>query len=95
MVFFAIDERLQCEYACFDAGLLVQTFCLAAHAKGLGTCIMAMAVAYPDVLHELLPQARDQRFVVGVALGVPDREAPVNRFERQRAGLDEWVSWMT
>lgn len=93
VVFFAVDERLQREYACFDAGLLVQTFCLAAHGKGLGTCIMAMAVAYEDVLHELLPQARDKRFVVGVALGVPDWKAPVNRFERQRAGLEELVFW--
>ena len=31
--------------------------------------------------------ARDQRFVVGVALGVPDREAPVNQFARQRAEI--------
>jgi nitroreductase len=94
LVFFAVDERLGCEYACFDTGLLVQTFCLAAQGKGLGTCIMAMAVAYPDVLHELLPQARGRRFVVGVTLGVPDPQAPVNRFERQRAGLEELVSWL-
>jgi nitroreductase len=93
MVFFAFDQRLQGEYACFDAGLLVQTFCLAAHGRGLGTCIMAMAVAYQDVLHELLPQARDKKLVVGVALGVPDWSAPVNRFERQRAPLEELVSW--
>jgi nitroreductase len=94
MALFAVDERLAREYSCFDVGLLVQTFCLAAHGKGLGTCIMAMAVAYSDVLHELLPEASDKRFVVGVALGVPDWSAPVNRFERQRAGLEEWVSWM-
>lgn len=93
MVFFAFDERVQSEYACFDAGLLVQTFCLAAHTRGLGTCVMAMAVAYQDVLHELLPGARDKKFVVGVALGVPDWSAPVNRFERQRAPLEELVSW--
>jgi nitroreductase len=94
VVFFAVDERLQAEYACFDTGLLVQTFCLAAHARSLGTCIMAMAVGYRDVLHEQIPQTNGQRFVVGVALGVPDREAPVNRFERQRAGLAELVTWV-
>jgi nitroreductase len=93
VVFFAVDERLQCEYACFDAGLLVQTFCLAAHGEGLGTCIMAMAVGHRDLLHELLPQARGKRFVVGVALGVPDAEAPVNRFDRERAALEDLVAW--
>ncbi len=89
MVLFTVDEHLHAEYACFDAGLLVQSFCLAAHARGLGTCIMAMAVAYADVLRELVPQARGQRFVVGVAVGVPDAQAPVNRFPRERAALDE------
>lgn len=93
LVLFAFDERLGAEYACFDSGLLVQTFCLAAHAKGLGTCIMARAVAYADVLHELLPEAAGLRFVVGVALGVPDLDAPVNGFPRQRADLDELVRW--
>jgi nitroreductase len=95
MVLFAVDERLQAEYACFDAGLLVQSFCLAAHARGLGTCIMAMAVAYADVLRELVPQARGQRFVVGVAVGVPDEQAPVNGFPRERAGLDEIATFTT
>ena len=93
LLLFAIDERLQPEYACFDTGLLVQTVCLAAHAKGLGTCIMAMAVAYPDVLHALVPLTAGKRFVVGIAVGVPDRESPLNRFERQRAGLSEFVSF--
>ena len=94
LVLFAVDERLQAEYACFDTALLVQTFCLAAHARGLGTCIMAMAVAWPDVLREIVPQARGKRFVVGVAVGVPEAEAPVNRFERARASLDEIVAWV-
>ncbi len=89
MVLFTVDERVEAEYACFDAGLLVQSFCLAAHARGLGTCIMAMAVAYADVLRDLVPQARGQRFVVGVAVGVPDMEAPINRFPRERAAVDE------
>jgi len=94
MVFFAIDERLRPEYACLDVGLLVQTFCLAAHGTGLGTCIMAMAVAHADELRALMPQSRDKRFVVGVALGVPDLKAPVNQFERRRAGLEELVTWL-
>jgi nitroreductase len=94
MVFFAIERRLQPEYACFDAGLLVQTFCLAAHGRGLGTCVMAMAVAYSEVLHEILPEAQDQRFVVGVAVGVPDWQAATNTFERQRASLEELVTWL-
>ena len=93
LVLFAIDGRLQPEYACFDTGLLVQTFCLAAHERGLGTCIMAMAVGYPEDLHAILPAAEGKRFVVAVALGYPDLEAAINRFDRSRAELSEIVSF--
>ena len=92
-VYLAVDQRLRPEYACYDAGLFTQTLCLAAHGKGLGTCIMASAIGYPEILHELLPAAADKRFVIGVALGHPDPGAAVNRFERARAGLDELVSF--
>lgn len=94
LLLFAIDDRLQPEYACFDTGLLVQTVCLAAHGRGLGTCIMAMAVGYPDVLHTLVPGTAGMRFVVGVTLGVPDLDSPINRFDRPRAGLSEMVSFV-
>ncbi|ONI44556.1 nitroreductase [Candidatus Epulonipiscium fishelsonii] len=32
----------QSEWEVFDAGIATQTFCLAAHAKGVGTCIMGI-----------------------------------------------------
>ena len=56
----------------------MQSVCLAAHNKGLGTCIMAMAVRDPDTLREILPEAADMKFVIGVALGYPDEEATIN-----------------
>ena len=93
LLLFAVDERLPSEYACFDAGLLVQSVCLAAHDKGLGTCIEAMMVRYPHVLHELLPAAAHLRFVVGVALGYPDELSPANSISRERIEVDEFATW--
>jgi nitroreductase len=84
LVLFAVDERLEPAYACFDAGLITQTFCLAAEDRGFNTCIMAVAVRYADVLHELIPEAEAERFVIGVALGFADHSALVNRGERSR-----------
>jgi len=75
------------------AGLLVQTILLAAHDRGLGTCVMAMTVRYPDVLREALPETGDKRFLIGVALGYPDDQAPINGFERPRVQLKEFVTW--
>jgi nitroreductase len=95
LVVFAIDADLEPTYACFDAGLLVQTFCLVAEDLGYSTCITAAAVRYADVLHELIPQADGQRFVVGVVLGLVDHTAVVNRGDRRRVDLGEWASFST
>jgi nitroreductase len=94
LLLFAIDERLAPEYACFDTGLLVQSVCLAAYDRGIGTCIEAMMVRYPDVLHAMLPNTADLRFVVGVALGYVDESSPVNDFPRERIEVDEFVRWV-
>jgi nitroreductase len=94
VLFFAAEEGIASDYLLFDSGLIVQSVCLAAHDKGLGTCIMAMAVRDPDTLRDLLPGAKDKRFVIGVALGYPDEEAPINQFERSRAPLEKLVSWV-
>jgi len=92
---FAIDDCLPPAYACFDTGVLVQSICLEAHAKGLGTCIMATAVRYPEVLHALLPGDEGKRMLVGIALGYSDTDAAINGFARERAGLDEIVTFVS
>jgi nitroreductase len=94
VLLFAVHERLAAEYACFDLGLLVQNVCLAAYERGLGTCIMAMAVRYADALHELVPQADGRRFVAAVALGHPDLTDALNRTDRQRCPLGEVVTFV-
>ena len=93
LLFFAVERGLINDYLLFDTGLIVQSVCLAAHDKGLGTCIMAMAVREPEVLRQILPEAANSKFVIAVALGYPDEESPVNLFERQRASLDELAHW--
>jgi nitroreductase len=94
LLLFCIGKRVGEVYACLDLGLIVQSVCLAAHDRGLGTCIMATVVRYPGLLRQQLPRAKDKRFVIGVALGHPDWESPINQFERERADLDELVTWV-
>lgn len=81
-------------YAMLDAGLILQTLCLLAHDRGLGTCIMACAVCYPSALRSILPDSDNKTMVAGIALGYPDLNAPINTFERERAPLDESVIWL-
>jgi nitroreductase len=73
------------------ANLLVQTVALAAHARGLGTCIMTMAARYPSLVCEVVPAVTHKKAVIGLAVGYPDTNSPVNRFPRDRVAIEEFV----
>ena len=95
MIVVCLDRSLNVEYAMLDVGLIMQTICLLAHDKGLGTCILAASVRYPSLVRELLPISADRTVIIGTAMGYPDWESPVNHFARDRAGLDEFVTWVS
>lgn len=82
------------EYQMLDIGIIAQSVCLAAHDRGLGTCLLAAAARYPAETRKIVAIPDDQKIVVGIALGYPDESFPLNNFERERAGLDEFVHWM-
>ena len=94
MIVATIPRGVPAEYALLDGGLIVQTICLLAHARGLGTCIMAAAVRYPDLLRRIAFIPEDRRIVAAIAVGWPDPEYPLNRFARKRADLREIVRWV-
>jgi nitroreductase len=81
------------EYQMLDVGLIVQTICLVAHDKGLGTCLLAAAVRYPAEIRKIAAIPDDQKIIVGIALGYPDFSSPLNNFERERAKLAEIIHW--
>ena len=94
IILVTIDQELLVEYAMLDVGIFLHGFCLLAHERGLGTCIMAAIVTYPEIVRELFSVPENKRLVMGVALGWPDPQAAVNHFERQRGSLDEFVKWV-
>jgi nitroreductase len=94
LIVAATDRAVTSRYALLDVGLILQTICLLAQGKGLGSCIMACAIAYPDLLRSLARIPENKTIAMGVVLGRPDPEAPVNRFKRSRAALDDFVTWV-
>jgi len=94
MILVCLNKALCIEYAMLDVGLIVQTICLLAHERGIGTCILAASVNHPQVVRDLLPIPEDRLIVIGMAMGYPDDASPVNHFERQRAPLKDWVTWV-
>ena len=77
-----------------DVGIFVQTFCLLAHERLLGTAILSAAVHCPQIVHQIFSIPDTKLLVVGIALGRPDLDAPVNNFERERGSLEEFVRWV-
>jgi nitroreductase len=94
LILLLLDKRLSIEYAMLDAGIFVQTFCLLAHERSLGTAILSAAVQCPQTVHRIFSIPDTKLLVVGIALGWPDEDAPVNRFERKRGAIDEFVKWI-
>ena len=94
MLLFLVDKQVLLEYAMLDVGLYLQTLLLSARDKGLGGIVLAASVNYPHILRTLFPLDPDKTIVIGAVLGWPDHQAPVNCFARQRAGLDETVTWI-
>ncbi len=72
----------------FDAGIAAQTFCLAAHEKGLGTCIMG--IFDEEDIAEAIKLPEGQRVGAVIALGYADGEpqAPA------RKDVDELVKFL-
>jgi len=94
LILFCLDKALSLEYAMLDIGMILQTVCSLAYDRGLGTCILAASILYPQLAREILSVPGSKNVVIGIALGYPDWEAPVNNFKRERAELDEFVFWV-
>jgi nitroreductase len=81
------------EWSLVDIGIALQSLMLAAWHYGVGSCALAAAVIYPDVLRSLLDIPESKRIVIGVALGYPDPLSPAARFCANRDHMDTMVRW--
>jgi nitroreductase len=77
-----------------DIGLVLGYLILTAHEFGLGTCPIGLIAAYEDEIKDLLNIPENKNVVIGVALGYPDSESPINRFKSSRDNLEKFVRWI-
>lgn len=77
-----------------DIGIALAYFVLVAQASGLTTCPIGLINAYADDIKEMLDIPDNKDVVIGVALGHPDLDSPVNRFKTPREGVDSFVKWI-
>jgi nitroreductase len=77
-----------------DIGVALGYFILAAHNFGLATCPVGLITAYEDDVKDLLNIPSNKNVVIGVALGYPDLQSPINRFKSPREDLEKLVRWV-
>jgi len=77
-----------------DIGIALGYLVLTAHEFGLGTCPIGLIIAYEDEIKELLNIPENKNIVIGVGLGYPDWDSPINRFKSQRDHLETFIRWI-
>jgi nitroreductase len=77
-----------------DIGLCLGYLLLAAHNAGLWTCPVGLISAYEEEVKDCLNIPDNKNVVIGVALGHPDWDSPVNRFASPRESLEKMVRWV-
>ena len=92
VIFLFIDSTLT-SWSIFDMGLFAQTLILAAHSFGLGSCLQASISNYPDAVREFLGIPETKLLVLGISMGYPDWEAPINTYKSTRISTNEFVHW--
>lgn len=77
-----------------DIGIVLGFITLTAYSLGLGTCPIGLINAYEDDMKELLNIPDNKDVVIGIALGYPDWDSPLNNFKTPRDSLDNFVKWI-
>lgn len=75
-------------YSVLDAGVMLQTLMLAAHARGLGTCAQGALAIWSGPVRDAFLVPDQYRLLCGVAIGWPS-SAPVNAYAPERRTVDD------
>ncbi len=84
--FYFQGDRLNV-WPVFDCGAVAENIMVLATDHGLGTIPEIQAVSYPDVLRRILEIPDSKLIVLGIAIGYPDWDDPVNQLHSGREPL--------
>ena len=75
-------------YSVLDAGFMLQTLVLSAHARGLGTCVQGALAVWAGPVRAEFDVPDHYRLICGVSIGYAS-DHPVNAFDPGRPSVDE------
>lgn len=80
-------------YAMLDVGMVIQNILLTAYDYGLGTCCEAAAIYWAPDVKECLKIPESKKLVLGIAIGYPDVDSPLNKSRTTKDHLDRFAVW--
>ena len=89
---FTIDKELDA-MSFVDVGMFMQTFMLAAKAKGLDTCAQGAWNNYWTVTRRVLNVPDDEYIIAGISLGYADEGHPVNTLVSEREPIESFATF--
>jgi len=92
---FLVQDTSLTVWSIFDMGLFAQSIMLAAHANGLGTVPQAFLTDYARDVKNFLGISESKKLILGISIGYPDLESPVNAFRTDRVETAEIVRVMS
>ncbi|MBI3711718.1 MAG: nitroreductase [Burkholderiales bacterium] len=91
---FTIDRVME-QGSWLDYGMFLQNVMLAARARGLDTCPQAAFTQYHRIIQEQLEIPEQEMIVCGMSLGYADHSKIENSLHTERAGVDEFVRFVS
>ena len=80
-------------YGAVDCGLFVQSFLLAAQARGIGAVPQAAMASQAPFIRDFFDIPEERMILLGISFGYADTSDPVNGFRTRRQTADEIISW--
>jgi len=88
-----IDRVLSEPGTLLDVGAFMQTLCLAALSRGLGTCIADQGLLAAAEIRKQAGIPESKQLIISIAIGYPDEGFPANRLETSRLLVDDFATW--
>jgi hypothetical protein len=80
-------------YGAVDCGLFVQSFLLAAQARGVATIPQAAIASQAPFIREYFNIPEDRLLLLGISFGYADASHPANSFRTTRRTPEDIVTW--
>ncbi len=92
-IIIVVDRSIGEDPPLLDLGAVMQSICLAALSRGLGTCIEDQGVMYPEVIRSVAGLPAAKRIIISIAIGYPDWSFPANQVESPREPIEHTTTW--